>query len=98
MNQFYFDYAGTVSSPYDYNPLQVQGHIHVYLDESKTQHLTDLLFPTFPFSEIPSDMRTAEGFQAYVDAKVTELLDRPETVAKLEEVKTAYDMGLLQLM
>jgi hypothetical protein len=95
---FYYDYAGTVSSPYDYNPLQVQGHIHVYLDESKTQHITDLLFPTFPFSEIPTDMRTAEGFQQYVDQKVAELLDKPETQAKLAEVKFAYEMGLLQLI
>jgi hypothetical protein len=95
---FYYDYAGTVSSQYDYNPLQVQGHIHVYLDEAKTQHITDLLFPNFPFSEIPVEQRTAEGFQAYVDNKVTELLNKPETQDKLNEVKMAYDMGLLQLM
>lgn len=95
---YFYDYKGAVTNQYDYNALQVVGSINVYLDEEKTQHLTDLMFPTFPFAEIPGEQRTKEGFQEFVDTKVMELVNSPEVQAKLDEVRFAYEMGLIELM
>jgi hypothetical protein len=91
---FFYDYKATVSSVYDLNSLFVVGYIRVFLDEAKTIYLTEIPFPRFAFSEIPD--KTTDGFNAYVDNKVNELVNSEEWQNKLMEIKLAMELGIYQ--
>ncbi|WP_251861978.1 hypothetical protein [Clostridium sp. Marseille-Q2269] len=94
----FYNVEKKVSSIYNTSDLQVVGYVDVFIDEDKTQKLTTISFNELgiylAFKDCPKDK---EEFNNFIDSKALEEINKEEIQSKLQEVKVAYDMGLIEL-
>lgn len=94
---FYYEIIKRITNIYDSNPLQVIGHVKCYSDEAKEQLLTELPFGdlgvTLTVVECPRGSK--EEFDAYIEGKVLEAVNKEEIQSKLTEIKMLKDLGIL---
>jgi len=95
---FYYTVIKLITNIHDNLPLRVVGKVEVYTDEAKQELLTEIPFDkigvNLSLSDCPTD--TAENYNNFVDQKALEGINQAEIQAKLEQVKLAKDLGLLQ--
>ncbi|WP_251861033.1 hypothetical protein [Clostridium sp. Marseille-Q2269] len=94
----FYNVEKKVSSIYNKEELQIVGYIDVFLDEDKTQKLTTISFNELgiylAFKDCPKDK---EIFNKFIEDKALEEINKEEIQNKIQEVKLAYDMGLIEL-
>lgn len=97
---YYYELIKQVTNIYDGNPLRVVGFVRVFTDEAKTVALTELPFNALGINEsqlLVSNLphSTAEEFNSAIEAIIMPLVDSAEIQAKLDEIKTLKDLGLV---
>lgn len=94
---FYYTIEKHITNIYDANELRIVGHVKCYGDEAKTQLLTELPFGnlgvTISVAECPKGSK--EEFDAYIEEKVLEAVNKEEIQSKLTEIKMLKDLGIL---
>lgn len=97
-----------VTNVYNSQDLQVVGYVEVYFDEvvgtdengnpvTVQKYLTEIPFSEIGmsgllFSEVPHD--TVDAFNKYIDDMAISKMSDPNIQLKLEQVYTAYKLGL----
>lgn len=100
---FYYEIIKVLTNKYDGQPLQLSGYVKVYVDETKTDYLTEIPFTDLGipqekllFSNIPHS--TKAEFDQAVNDLVMPYVETEAIQNKLQEVKEARDIGMFMLL
>ncbi|HBJ2612292.1 TPA: hypothetical protein LA742_000708 [Clostridium botulinum] len=93
---FYYNVEKNVSSIYNTQELQIVGYVDVFMDKEKYNKLTTISFNELEIYLLFKDCpKNKEEFNKFIEDEALEAINKEEIQAKLNEVKIAYDMGLI---